>query len=55
MLNYLKPLYKLKYIIVSVITLNAISCATEEEGCETETICYGEGNCIEKPIHGTCF
>ena len=52
----MKSLVKLKHIaILAMIILNFISCTKEEGGCETETVCYGAGNCIEKPIPGTCF
>ena len=55
MINVLKLSNKLKYIILSIIILNVTSCTGDDEGCETETVCFGEGNCIEKPIPGTCF
>ncbi len=55
MINRLKLLNRLKYIILSVIILNVISCTPEDGECETETVCYGNGNCVEKPIPGTCF
>lgn len=48
-------LEKLKCVILSLMLLSTVSCETEEEGCQTETVCFGEGNCIEKPIPGTCF
>jgi len=44
----------LKYILFVGTILMTISC-TEKNECETETVCYGDGNCIEKPIPGTCF
>lgn len=46
---------KLKYISFLVIFTSTISCEAEEQGCEFETVCYGDNNCIEKPIPGTCF
>ena len=36
-------------VLLLGFTLVIISCTPEEE-CETETVCYGNGNCIEKPI-----
>ncbi|MFB1038850.1 MAG: hypothetical protein QMC35_00135, partial [Polaribacter sp.] len=41
------------YALLLGFTLVIISCTPEEE-CETETVCYGNGNCIEKP-KGNCF
>ncbi len=52
----MKKIIRLKHIILLVIiVLNFISCTKDEGGCETETVCDGAGNCIEKPIPGTCF
>ncbi|WNH09584.1 hypothetical protein [Thalassobellus suaedae] len=52
----MKTLAKLKHIIIlAIIALSFISCTKQEGGCETETVCFGDGNCIEKPIPGTCF
>lgn len=52
----MKTLVKLKHIILlASIALSLTSCTDEDGGCETETVCFGEGNCIEKPIEGTCF
>ena len=46
---------KLKYIPFLILFITTISCETEEGECEFETVCYGDNNCIEKPIPGTCF
>jgi len=48
-------LYRLKYVLLLCFVITTISCTPEEPTCQTETVCYGEGNCIEKPIPGTCF
>ena len=53
--NILNTFNKLKYLVLSIIIFTAISCTADETGCETETVCFGEGNCVEKPIEGTCF
>jgi hypothetical protein len=46
----------LKHIILAVtISFFFSSCTKEEGGCETETVCFGAGNCIERPIPGSCF
>ncbi len=44
----------MKFILFLVLLVGFASC-TPEDNCETETVCYGEGNCIEKPIPGSCF
>lgn len=44
--NFIYPLL-LGFILITV------SCTPEDE-CKTETVCYGNGNCIEKPV-GNCF
>ncbi|TDY63939.1 hypothetical protein DFQ06_0836 [Algibacter lectus] len=44
-----------RIILVATISLSFTSCTEEEGGCETETVCFGAGNCIEKPIAGSCF
>ena len=41
------------YTLLLGVVLLIASCTPEEE-CETETVCYGNGNCIEKPT-GNCF
>lgn len=41
------------YTLLLGFTLLMVSCTPEEE-CKTETVCYGNGNCIEKPT-GDCF
>lgn len=55
MLNFYKVKNKIKYVVLCVAVLNLVSCTDENDGCETETVCYGSGNCVEKPIPGTCF
>ncbi len=48
--------YTLKLIMFSIVILSAISCTVDDdEGCETETVCFGDGDCVERPIPGTCF
>jgi hypothetical protein len=48
--------YTLKFMILSIIILSTISCTVDDdEGCETETVCFGDGDCVERPIPGTCF
>ena len=41
------------YALLLGFILITVSCAPEDE-CKTETVCYGNGNCIEKPV-GNCF
>lgn len=48
-------LNKLKFVVLLSFVLSVVSCTNEDQGCETETVCFGDGNCIEKPIPGTCF
>lgn len=48
-------LLNLKYVLFLSVIITLISCTPEETECETEIVCYGDGNCIEKPIPGTCF
>ncbi len=50
----MKLTLKLKHLLI-LTSLIIMSCTKNEEGCETETVCFGEGNCIERPIPGTCF
>ena len=45
------------YALLLGVAFIMISCTEEEEEeeeCETETVCYGSGNCIEKPSEN-CF
>lgn len=48
-------LITLKYTFVVILFLNLLCCEEQNVECETETVCYGAGNCIEKPISGSCF
>ena len=43
------------YVLLLSFAIISFSCTPEESECETETVCYGDGNCIEKPIPGTCL
>lgn len=51
----MKLFKKVILFFVLFSSLALLSCEAEEEGCELETVCFGEGNCIERPIPGTCF
>ncbi|WP_170062930.1 hypothetical protein [Polaribacter butkevichii] len=42
------------YALFLGFTLVIISCTPEEEECETKTVCYPGGGCIETPV-GNCF
>ncbi len=56
MKKYLKLAVKLKYVLFLVLMSNFTACTNDDEaGCETETVCFGDGNCIERPVPGTCF
>lgn len=47
---------KFKLVILLCVVVLSLSCENDsEEGCETETVCFGQGNCVERPIPGTCF
>jgi hypothetical protein len=46
---------KLKFLFVIILMSNIAACTATESGCETETICFGDNNCVERPIPGTCF
>lgn len=43
------------FAILLLTTLCLTSCGEEDKGCETETVCFGDNNCVERPIPGTCF
>ena len=43
----------LKYLLLTFVLCTVFAC-TEEEECETETVCFGAGNCVERPT-GNCF
>ncbi|WP_159020520.1 hypothetical protein [Algibacter sp. L3A6] len=46
----------LKHVLLAaIISLSFTSCTEDEGGCETETVCFGAGNCIERPIAGSSF
>ena len=52
----MKLLVKFKYIaLFALLFVNVISCTDDNNGCETETVCFGSGNCVERPKPGTCF
>lgn len=47
----------MKYLLIPIFALTLFSCAQDDKPC-TETVCYGDGNCIEKPVEGAgsdCF
>jgi hypothetical protein len=44
-----------EYLLIFAFIFAIKSCTPEESECQTETVCYGSGNCIEKPIPGTCL
>ena len=48
---------KLKFTFLLILTLYITSCTeTEDKECETETVCFGDGSCIERPINiDDCF
>jgi hypothetical protein len=49
-------LHKFRLLVLLLVATFSLSCENDsEEGCETETVCFGQGNCIERPIEGTCF
>lgn len=52
----MKLLKNITVVLAITITMFCLSsCEKEDGGCETETVCFGEGNCVEKPIPGTCI
>lgn len=50
---------KLKYFgqifILTIALTSGISCTPEENECETKTVCYEGGGCIETPVPGNCY
>jgi hypothetical protein len=45
----------LKFIFVLCFILTGTSCTPEENECETKTVCYEGGSCIETPVPGNCY
>lgn len=50
-----KKLKYLKYIFILSFILIGTSCTPEENECETKTVCYEGGGCIETPVPGSCY
>ncbi|WP_344930962.1 hypothetical protein [Aquimarina addita] len=47
----------MKYLLFTIFAFAFFSCSQDDGPC-TETVCFGDGNCIEKPIEGAgsdCF
>lgn len=48
---------KIKFGILLILGVYITSCTeTEEKECETKTICFDDGSCIEQPVNiEDCF
>lgn len=47
----------MKHLLVLIFAFALFSCSQDDGAC-TETVCFGDGNCIEKPVEGAsadCF
>ena len=51
-INFRNTLKFTSFLILVIFTLSCTE--TEDNECETETICFGDGSCIEQPT-GDCF
>jgi len=45
----------MKYLLMFIFAFAFCSCSQDDGPC-TETVCFGDGNCVERPVTGSdCF